>query len=216
MTFARATPPTTTGMPHSAGAGKQPTTRHSGGIKAPVLLTRLELFLRRTGLKPTEVARLAGYSRQHFLRLRLGESDATRGGIVATVGACRKLSRGRVTPELLFERAELFLRGAGQRLSHAHAADRRRLDGALAGSPTPDLSDAIMASGIGSETAVRHLLTAAKARLDTQPARAATIYDAAGRLAAALTKDGAGACRLAPRPRAQRTVERTADDRRLR
>jgi len=153
-----------------------------------VLLTRLELFLRRTNMKPTGVARLAGYSRQHFLRLRLGEGDATRGGILAVTSACRKLSRQRVTPEVLFERAALFLKGPGQRLSHAHSGDRRRLDDILSGSLPSPLSDVIMASGVESETAVRHLLRAAKERLDTAPGRAADIYEAAGRMAAALRR----------------------------
>jgi tetratricopeptide (TPR) repeat protein len=147
-----------------------------------VLLTRLELFLRRTKLVLMDVARLAGYSRQHFLRLRIGEGDATRGGILAVTGACRKLSHERVTPSVLFERAEEFLKGPGQRLSRAHLADRRALEALLSAPVTAEFPDEVTATGVASETAVRLLLKAGKKRLDTHPAGAATIYYAAAKM----------------------------------
>jgi tetratricopeptide (TPR) repeat protein len=150
-----------------------------------VLLTRLELFLRRNNLSPLAVARLAGYSRQHLLRLRAGD-DATRGGVLAITAACKKLSQERVVPGTLFERADEFLKGAGQRLSRAHMADRRALDGLLAESVTEDFSERVASMRIASETAVRYLLSAARKRLDTAPAEAAVVYFTAARVATAL------------------------------
>jgi tetratricopeptide (TPR) repeat protein len=133
-----------------------------------------------------EVARRAGYSRQHFLRLRLGESDATRGGVLAVTGACRKLSSERVTPAMLFERAEIFLKGPGQRLSHVHRGDRQTLDALLVEPLTSEFPDLVAASGVASETAVRHLLKAGRKRLDTNPAGAAHVYVAAARMGTVL------------------------------
>jgi tetratricopeptide (TPR) repeat protein len=157
------------------------TVRAGGG--ATVLLTRLELFLRQNDLDPSDVGAKAGYTPQHFRRLRKGESDATRGGILAVTGVVRKLSRRRVAPGVLFERADSFLKGPGQRLSLAHAADRKELDALLAEEVTPQFADRLRATGIASETAVLHLMSAARARLNTNPAASAVIYDAAANLA---------------------------------
>jgi len=116
----------------------------------------------------------------------MGEGDATRGGILAVTGACRKLSHERVTPSILFERAEEFLKGPGQRLSRAHAADRRVLDAILTDPINADFAADVAATGVASETAVRHLLQAGKKRLDTFPAGAAIIYYAAARMGTTL------------------------------
>jgi tetratricopeptide (TPR) repeat protein len=151
-----------------------------------VLLTRLELFLRRTDVLLAEVARLAGYSRQHLLRLRLEEGGATRGGILAITAACRKLTRERVTPGVLFERAEEFLKGPGQRLRAVHAPDRRTLDTLLERTITSDFPDEVIATGVASEAAVRHLMTAGYKRLDTDPDGAATVYYAAAKMGTVL------------------------------
>jgi tetratricopeptide (TPR) repeat protein len=151
-----------------------------------VVLTRLELFLRRANLVLADVAREAGYSRQHFLRLRTGEAEATRGGILAVTTACRKLSRERVGAGMLFERADELLKGPGQRLSRVHLADRRVLDRLLAGPITPEWSEGVVESGVASETAVRHLLRAAGERIDRDPAATAAIYYAAARMGGAL------------------------------
>jgi tetratricopeptide (TPR) repeat protein len=147
-----------------------------------VLLTRLELILRQHDLDPTDVGAQAGYTPQHFRRLRKGESDATRGGILAVTGVVRKLSLRRLTPGVLFERADSFLKGPGQRLSLAHAADRKELDALLAEDVTARFGDRLRATGIASETAVLHLLKAARVRLNTNPAASAIIYDAAANL----------------------------------
>lgn len=151
-----------------------------------MLLTRLELFLRRANLRPVEFARAAGYTRQHFLRLRMGESDATRGGVLAVLGVARKMSGQRVTADVLFERGDAFLAGPGQRLSLMHAADRRALDALLAGEVAAHFADYLRRTGIASEAAVRHLLRAGRKRLETEPDAAATIYEAAIHMGEAL------------------------------
>lgn len=151
-----------------------------------MLLTRLELFLRQSNLRPVEVALAAGYTRQHFRRLRMGESDATRGGILSVIGVVRRMSRKHVTPDLLFERGDAFVKGTGQRLSVMHAEDRRALDALLAQDVTEQFADRLRDTGVASETAVLHLLRAARRRLDTSPEAAASIYDAAMQVGAAL------------------------------
>jgi tetratricopeptide (TPR) repeat protein len=147
-----------------------------------VLLTRLELFLRQHDLDPIEVGDKAGYTPQHFRRLRKGESDATRGGILAVTGAVKKITRRRVAPSVLFERADEFLKGPGQRLSVAHAAERKQLDALLAEGVTERFADRLRATTIATETAVLHLMRGARTRLNTNPTAAALIYDAAAKL----------------------------------
>jgi tetratricopeptide (TPR) repeat protein len=146
-----------------------------------VLLTRLELFLLQNDLDPIEVGAKAGYTPQHFRRLRKGESDATRGGILAVTGVVKKLSRRRVTAGVLFERADSFLKGPGQRLSLAHAAERKQLD-ALLDDVTERFADRLRATAIATETAVLYLMGAARSRLNTNPTASAIIYDAAAKL----------------------------------
>lgn len=151
-----------------------------------MILTRLELFLRGRSLVLADVARLSGYTERHFRRLREEEVAVTRGGILLVTAAVKKLSRERVKPSAIFERADAFLRGSGRFLSDAHRADRVALDALLREPVTSQLYARINAAGIASEAAVRHLLRAARARLDTEPAAAATIYDAAAKVAGIL------------------------------
>jgi tetratricopeptide (TPR) repeat protein len=151
-----------------------------------VLLTRLELFVRRENLRPVPFGRAAGYTRMHFYRLRMGETDATRAVILAVTGAARRLSGKRVAAGALFERADSLLKGGGQRLSVMHRADRDALDALLDEDMTPQFADRVRASGIASETALLHLLHAGKALLITSPESAANVYDAAAHMGAAL------------------------------
>lgn len=151
-----------------------------------MLLTRLELFLRRSNLRPVEFAQAAGYTRQHFRRLRMGESDATRGGILSVIGVAREMTAKRVRPDVLFERGDSFLNGSGQRLSLMYAEDRRALDALLAEAVTDHFADRLRETGIASEAAVLHLLRACRKRLDIHPDEAATIYDAAANMGAML------------------------------
>ena len=66
-------------------------------------MTRLESFLRSRGVKPTHLARESGFSRQHLLRVRMGQMEPTRRCIAAIVAACRRLARERVRADDLFD-----------------------------------------------------------------------------------------------------------------
>jgi tetratricopeptide (TPR) repeat protein len=123
--------------------------------------------------------RAAGYTRMHFYRLRMGETDATRAVILAVTGAARKLSGRRVAAGALFERADALLKGGGQRLSVMHRADRDALDALLDEGATPQFAERLRASGIRSETALLHLLRAGRSLLITNPESAANVYDGA-------------------------------------
>lgn len=146
-----------------------------------MLVTRLELVLRKLGLGNADVAARSEYTRQHVLRLRNG-GDATRGGILAITEAVQEATSEPVTPSMLFERAEVLLRGRGQRLSTVHAADRRALDELLRTVVDETFSDRVAATGIASETGVRYLLMEGRKRLDRAPAEAAAIYVAAAQM----------------------------------
>ena len=58
-------------------------------------MTKLESFLKERKIKPAQLARESGYSRQHLLRIRQGKMEPTRRCIKAVSDACRKLSRNR-------------------------------------------------------------------------------------------------------------------------
>jgi len=115
----------------------------------------------------------------------MGESDATRGGVLAVLGVARKNSP-RVTADDLFERGDAFLTGFGQRLSVMHASDRRALDALLAEDVSPQFGDRLQASGIASETAMLHLLRAGRKRVESNPDAVAIIYEATVKMGARL------------------------------
>jgi tetratricopeptide (TPR) repeat protein len=154
------------------------------------LLTRLELCVRKLGhdLVVSEFATKSGYTRQHLLRLRLGEAEATRGGILALTSTYKILSGADdIRPEMLFERADTFLKTPGQRLSRAHRDDRRALDKLLGDHIDPESWPfAVASTGVASETAVRYLLKTARARMREEPSVARTIYAAAFTMASGL------------------------------
>jgi len=57
-------------------------------------MTRLEDFMTRNGVKPMHLAKKAGISRQHLLRVRKGTADPARPTIKAlTMAMCRLLGR---------------------------------------------------------------------------------------------------------------------------
>lgn len=64
--------------------------------------TRLEAFLKSRDIKPSELVRESGYSRQHLLRIRMGRMEPTRPCIAAIVRACRALSGENVQAVELF------------------------------------------------------------------------------------------------------------------
>jgi tetratricopeptide (TPR) repeat protein len=122
----------------------------------------------------------------HLYRLRMGETDATRGVILAATGAARRLTGKRVPAGALFERADSLLKGTGQRLSAMHRADRELIDSLIGEGNLVQLADRLQAAGIHSETAVLHLLRSAQALLATNPEGTALVYDAAAEVAASL------------------------------
>lgn len=65
--------------------------------------TPLEVFMKTHGIKPAHVAREAGVSRQHLLRLRKARAEPTRAVMVAIADACSRLLRKRVQPGELFD-----------------------------------------------------------------------------------------------------------------
>jgi hypothetical protein len=64
--------------------------------------TRLESFVRSRGIMPAHLAREAGYSRQHLLRLRVGRMLPSLVCIARLTLAAQRLTRERVTPTDLF------------------------------------------------------------------------------------------------------------------
>lgn len=150
------------------------------------LLTRLELFLRRKDLAPLVVAEAALYSRQHVLRVRLGEVGPTRRFVLGMTAACRELSGEPVTPSVLFERGDELLQGPHQRLSRLFREELRVLDAFLSDVSKDEWAERLVAASVGSETAVRYLLRKGGPRIDQKPREAAAIFYAAAALAASL------------------------------
>lgn len=65
--------------------------------------TRLELFLRVHGIKPAQLAKESGFTRQYIAKLRVGTAEATPRCITSIVAALRRLSREQVRPEHVFD-----------------------------------------------------------------------------------------------------------------
>jgi tetratricopeptide (TPR) repeat protein len=157
-----------------------------GEDHAAVLLTRLELFLRQKNLKPLHIARASEYSRQHFLRLRLGEQAPTARSIIAVVKACRAATGEPVAPEQLFERADELLRTHGSKLSALHKPDLALLDELLSHVRSGTWAEDVLATGIRTETGVRHVVLAGIAAIDAVPEAAAEVFRAAVLMTSAL------------------------------
>jgi hypothetical protein len=64
--------------------------------------TRLAKFIRENALKPAQIAREAGYSRQFLLRVRKGIAEPTRPLMVAVRKACSRLLGREVRMSQLF------------------------------------------------------------------------------------------------------------------
>ena len=69
--------------------------------------TKLETFIKSRGIRPIDLARQSGYTRQHLLRIRMGRMEPTRRCIKAIVAACRRLSREPVPAAALFDLDEV-------------------------------------------------------------------------------------------------------------
>ncbi len=59
--------------------------------------------MKSRGVKPLQLVRASGYSRQHILRIRHGEMEPTRPCIAAIVAACRTLLQEPVRANDLFD-----------------------------------------------------------------------------------------------------------------
>lgn len=150
------------------------------------LRTRLELFIRREDLAPLAVAKAAAYSRQHLLRVRLGEVRPTRRLVVDVTEACKKLANQPVTAGRLFERGDALLDSPYQRLSSLFTEELQTLGTFLDNVRGDDWTERVLAEGIGSETAVGHLLRTGEPRIDKAPREAAAIFVAAAGMATRL------------------------------
>jgi plasmid stabilization system protein ParE len=68
--------------------------------------TRLETYLKSRHVKPAHLAKEAGYSRQHILRVRMGRMEPTRRCMAAIVVAIRRLTNEPVCATDLFDLGE--------------------------------------------------------------------------------------------------------------
>jgi tetratricopeptide (TPR) repeat protein len=152
-----------------------------------VLLTRLEWFLRAHDLRPADIARLAGYARQHLLAIRKGEYEPSRRFIVDTTGAISTLVHRAVSPSELFERADALLQTTARRLRHVHAGELDVLAAMLPLAHESGWTEQIVDSGIATETAARSLLMHGEQLTDAEPATAAVVFFTARQVAARLT-----------------------------
>lgn len=150
------------------------------------LLTRLELFLRRKDIAPFAIAKAAAYSRQHVLRVRLGQVGPTQRFVVDVTAACNQMSGEPVTPGVLFERGDELLDSRHQRLSRLFADDLRQLKELLGNVTGEDWPERVLALGIESETMIGHLLRAGASRIDKDPREADMIFVAAAGMATRL------------------------------
>jgi tetratricopeptide (TPR) repeat protein len=153
-----------------------------------VLLTRLDLFIKQRRVRKLPLARAAGYTRQHLLRMRLGQQEPSRRFIIDMTRALSAATGEAINPGRLFERADQLLQTNQKRLRSVHAQDLRLIDH-FVGNATDSGAASLEATGIGSETAVRHLYYAGQKRIDKQPREAAVIFYAAALMATRLPAD---------------------------
>jgi predicted transcriptional regulator len=67
------------------------------------VVTKLEMFLKRKGIKPLHLATKSGYTRQWLVKIRMGRVKATERCVNAIVAACAELSGEKVTASDLFD-----------------------------------------------------------------------------------------------------------------
>jgi len=68
--------------------------------------TRLDAFMLKNGLRPSQVAREAGVARQHLLRIRAGTADPGIATATRIRNACARLLKRRVSIFQLFDLRE--------------------------------------------------------------------------------------------------------------
>ena len=151
-----------------------------------MLLTRLELVIRKHQLRPLDIAHAVDFTRQYVLRVRLGLAEPSRRFILAVTPVINQMANGSVDVEDLFERGYEFLATRDARLRQLHVRHLRFVDDSLADATAPDWTDRLIAQGAVSETVSRHLFYIGKRQIDRAPAQAAAILLAASRIAAQL------------------------------
>ena len=68
--------------------------------------TKLDAFLVENRLRPSQVAREAGITRQYLLRIRVGTADPGMRIVTSIRAACARLLKRRVTLSQLFDLRE--------------------------------------------------------------------------------------------------------------
>jgi len=66
-------------------------------------VTKLERFIKANDLRPAQIARETGISRQYLLRVRMGRMDPTRLTMVRIAGGCARILRRDVPVRKLFD-----------------------------------------------------------------------------------------------------------------
>lgn len=133
--------------------------------------TRLEYIIRSKHLKPSALARRAGYSRQHLVRMREGLPSSARSES-AVVEAVSEQLQAPIEHSTLFEpRTPTFIP-----LGDVEHLDKRDFDWSIAQAR----------NAFGSERGIRALLDSGEALLDRNPRRAETLYSLASELVAKL------------------------------
>jgi tetratricopeptide (TPR) repeat protein/DNA-binding phage protein len=146
------------------------------------LVTRLEFFLVKHGLKPVQVARESGVSRQHLRRVRQGAMEPSRWKIAQIVSALRRLTLMEVQPSDVFELtveengtwALAEVREEAARRTETYRQEVRAgasfVKDTLAARPD-EWRHRFIQRGV-TEVVVRQLLLSAHRILDAKPARA--------------------------------------------
>jgi tetratricopeptide (TPR) repeat protein len=154
-----------------------------------VLLTRLELVIRRENLRTSAITARARthFSRQHLHDIRLAKALPSARFIRVSTRVISSLAGRRFTPGELFERADELLETTSQRLRAVHAQDLDVLTAMLPLAANPDWADTIASTGIASETAAAFLIHQGDDVIDQSPAAAESIFTATARMADDLT-----------------------------
>ena len=91
-------------LPHRTIVANEPAPPIDTPVADRPLPTRLEVFLKAGGIKPTLLAREAGYARDHLFAVRMGRLLPTLPCIAALTIAARRFVHDNITPTDLFER----------------------------------------------------------------------------------------------------------------
>ena len=155
--------------------------------------TRLEYMIRSRAVRPSELARRAGYSRQLLARMREGCRTLARSEN-DVAAALREITHEDLPRSAIFEERQPSVADL------LAASSNRRLDKSRAGTEKLTLADqflqmsdeafaavrAMLRSSLSSEAAARELLDVGEEILDRKPPRAEAIYSLASDSVASL------------------------------